>query len=196
MKLFLYASLLIFSFNLANGMTIKNQAKKPITVIADYSNDNFYRVYELKPTFLNKQPKLKINHTNLNEIQIYYKIPTHYNTEKKITINQIHSFKDVHQNKYKKITKKTYSKLPNPILEIEKDNLTNKEYAIMPSPQKGLTFVEIEKNINMQICPGRRQNNCFTKNKNTLLHDHNNGYKDNVWRCTRFNKSKISFKIH
>ncbi|MFH1644273.1 MAG: hypothetical protein ABIA74_03795 [bacterium] len=138
---------LAISFNLANGLVIKNQAKKTIVVITNYSNEQFYRAHELKPSMLNSQPSIKANIANLVEIQIYDKIPTNYNTGKQIDIKQIESLNDTYQNVYKKIPKNEPAELSSPIVEIDKNDLTDSEYAIMPSPQGKLTFVEVASNI-------------------------------------------------
>lgn len=145
-KTLIFLLALLFVAN-TSALEIKNQTKKAIIVIANYSNEKFYRVYELKPTLFNREPTLKINLGNLQKIQIYNKIPTKYKTGKTIKLKQLEISNDIHKNPYKKILKKAQSSLPDPILEIDQDELNDKEFAIMMAPQGKLTFVEIAKSL-------------------------------------------------
>ena len=146
-NLFMLIILSLFLTTTSFALTIKNQSKKAIVIVLNYTNENFYRVYEqLSPTLFNSEPSLKLSFSNLTEIQVYNKIPTRYNNGQptiftKDKNNKIATFKDIKNNNYKQILKSNTQLLPDGLLEISEDELKDQEYGILVDTKGGFTFV-------------------------------------------------------
>ena len=75
-KVFL-ALLFLSTLTTLKCLEVNNKLKKPLYIIAQYSNENFCRLYkQLSPlllTILNREAKLKLDFTNLQSIKFYPK---------------------------------------------------------------------------------------------------------------------------
>jgi len=146
-KIFTLIAISLFLSTTIFALVIKNQTKKTIVIVLNYTNENFYRVYEqLSPSLFNSEPTLKLSFSNLTEIQVYDKIPTRYKNGNKIILKKeknknIASFKDLNNNNYKKMVKSDKQLLPDGLLEISEDELKDQKYGILVDSKGGFTFV-------------------------------------------------------